>query len=254
MPSAELNIKTTHDGTQAERSIDRLQTNIEKFGSTVSGKISRAMSGLFALDRILTFNRALEKTIADVGSMVDKLKEGKATVEEITKGSQLAPPNVGSLAGMSSVDKRNRSVWENMKALTARAWYGLGGAFVSENITGSQEGMAKAAHALFGELGTLGVAEMQGRLKTQKATREERRQQAIKELIDREYGPAEGRNVFTEMAPITGRYFGPGVPDYRTQQNQRSVEIEQRQLETLNRIMRILDQGPSSGGGTAFPR
>lgn len=252
MPVAEIKIRTTHDGTQAERSLDKLGKQVEKLGSTIGSRASAAMAGLFSVEKIVSFARSVDETVSSVGKLVEKLKEGKITLDDVKKESGLVAGNTGSLAGIDASRSEQPGIWKNTKALAARAWYLMGATAQVQAVTGDPKADEKAAYAIYGDLGTLTSAEMQGKVANQKARNEARRQQAIKELIDREMsGPEGGGQGFN---PVTGRYFGPGLPSAATQQAHRSIELERQSLDELRRISNILDRGPSTNSGTAFPQ
>lgn len=254
MPVAEIKIRTTHDGTQAERSLGNLEKSVDRLSSTVSTKLSRAIAGLFTVEKVVMFARSVDETVSSVGKLVEKLREGKSTLEEVNKKSGLAPSSTGSLAGIDETRGKQLGVWSNVKALAARAYYLAASTAQVQAFTGDPLASNKAAHAIYGDLGTLGVADMQGILATQQAKKEELRQQRIKEIIDAEENSTGRKSGFGYQAGVTGRYFGPGIPSFETQQAHRSVDLERQSLDELRRITRILDRGPSTNSSTVFPQ
>lgn len=254
MPVAEIKIRTTHDGTQAERSLGNLEKTVEKLGSSVTSRLTGAMAGLFSVEKIVSFARSVDESVASVGRLVEKLREGKTTLEEVQKKSGLAPSSTGALAGIDETRGKQLGIWGNVKALAARAYYIAASTAQVQAVTGDPLASNKAAHAIYGDLGTLGVADMQGRLATQQAKKEELRQQRIKEIIDAEENSTGRKSGFGYQAGVTGRYFGPGIPSFETQQSHRSVDLERQSLDELRRITRILDRGPSTNSSTVFPQ
>lgn len=257
MPVAEIKIRTTHDGTQAERSMNSLKKSMEEVADTVTGKLGRSIAGLFGVEKIIQFGRAVTATVDDVGKLVEKLREGKETLEGVKKEADMAPSHVGALAGISEAGKPTTTKWNNFKAYAARFFYGvMGSAIPTGMLLGDEDFEAKRAHALFGDLGTLGVAGMQGQYAKQQAKREALRQQRIKEIIDAEENATGHRGGFGYQAGVNdpNRYFMPGIPDASTIRAHRSVELERQSLEELRRITRILDRGPSTNSGTVFPQ
>ena len=259
MPTAELNIKTTHDGTQAERSIDRLEGRIKQFGDSVGDSISKKLMNFFSAGALIGFAKAAGESVDKVGALVDKLKEGKQQIEEIQKQTGLSRSDAGALAGISEAGNATDKQNAGYKARAIRAFYGIvsplfGGPLWNENLA------EKAAYALYGDrLGTLGVAQQEGKLSLQKARLEKIRQETIKQIVDREMSDkpeADGPGTNFSTSALKGRYFGPGIPDQKTlllvYKFDRQMELERQSLEVSKKILRALDRG--GGPPTTFPQ
>lgn len=263
MPVAEIKIRTTHDGTQAERSLDNLEKKVDKLGKTMGGKLQSAALSFFSIEKVLQFTSAISESIVKMEALVDKVRSGKATIDEVSKESGVSKYNLGTSAAIGEASGiPTKGKWDNFVSRLTR--YAIGGVgsmgglpLITSALDSAGVGWASRfetmrAHALMGDLGTLDSAGMEGKVANQRARNEARRQQAIKELIDREMsGPEGGGQGFN---PVTGRYFGPGLPSSATQQAHRSIELERQSLDELRRISNILDRSPSTNSGTAFPQ
>ncbi len=130
MPSAELNIKTTHDGTQAERSIAKLEQTIERLGSNVSGRITAAFAGLFSVEKILQFGKAIDATLSKTAELVDKIRQGKATIDDLDK-TGVSREQAGFATEYQKFKDQISGPLDNLKMILAR----LGIAGVAMNRT-----------------------------------------------------------------------------------------------------------------------
>lgn len=119
MPSAELSIKTTHDGTQAERSMARLEASIERLGRSVTGRVAGAFASLFSVEKIIQFGKSIDNTLTKTAELVDKIRQGKATMDELDK-TGVSREQAGFATEYQRFKQAMSGPLENLKMVLAR--------------------------------------------------------------------------------------------------------------------------------------
>lgn len=260
--AAELKIRTTHDGTQAEASLNRLNEAVKKLKGHFSGQATTFALSFFSVEMVKKFAAAIDNAADKVSKLIDKVREGKKDLNDMIRESGISEQGV-SVANeytkfKTSVGIKTDSILnEVLRALVLSVGSsGLGAAIMGDprNV----QARALFASALSPDIARqLLEGDVQAAIDARNA--EADRQATIKWIQDQELNatpPADRKTPEAreerEVDRAMTRYFGAlqqvgaysNVPD-------RWIAIGQEQLRVLRSIDTRLESSPIAQAATA---
>jgi len=169
---AEVKTEFTADGAKAQVAIRQLEKSIENLANKAGRNLGNRFTALFSVAAINGFVRAMDRAALSMAEMVDKIREGKKSIDDINKIPQVRE-QMGFASGYQDWKKQFKVSWDlQMTELFRGIIAGIGRtpglgnlAFMSENFHDLY------TIAEYGDLGAMDAAEAQGKLSSKQKTR-----------------------------------------------------------------------------------
>lgn len=248
--AAELKFRATLDGAQAESAMRRLETSMNNMGTRIANNLTSKFASFLSVEMALKFAKALDKSALKLAEMVDKIREGKATVEEIERAGT-SRSDLGFAAGYKETRDKMSVDFEGIGTKMLRGAIGL---FGSTSIGGialsrfSENANEMLARSLYGDLGDIDAAAAQGKLAKKLEEKGKTKAQAAKDAA-KAVEETSLKRGFNKLQSI-GAYANTDFSMART-----AIRIESDQLVELRKISKAVSIAKfNNGSQDIFPQ
>lgn len=241
---AEVKTEFTGDGAKVQHVIRQLDGALDRLANKASKDTSKKLMNLFSVGAVMSFVYAIDRAVERMGELVDKIREGKDSIDKIEARNPAV--NRGNLAFGAEYSQNKEVLNDTRDSLLTAIARGL---IVSTPVSALASMFSDTwgkiyATALHGDLGQIGVAEMESKLAKQKEVRDKPKETRSADKIER---VDSFKASFSNLQKVGAfAYESDGL-----------MRIQQQSLQQLIAIRQLIAAGrlnTSTTGDQIFPK